>query len=175
MLINTNDKEKDSFLYFRQNTEIVKYIENCTYETALGHIAYINKMGDMLWSYVDKFRTSDKIGAPRVYDFPGIGKFAPTTIRYIRFLEDLIDDIGSLNNLNIVLINSGYGGLVKIIYDVFTPRNVVCVDEDPCLRICEMFLGKFDIQILKTCSNVDLVINTPNDHLEYFKIGTQLH
>lgn len=136
---------KNDLQNFRRDPHIGLVIENSTWAGALEDIAYINKYHDMVWSWADKFRTSDSIGNPETFDFPNVGIFSPTTIRYIKALGDLIENFGSLNNFRIAEIGPGYGGFCKIIHDVFRPASYTTFDIAPCLQLQYKFLEHFDI------------------------------
>jgi phospholipid N-methyltransferase len=138
-----------NLISFRRDPHIGLVIENSTRAGALEDIAYINKYHDMIWSWAEKFRTSDQIGEPFTFEFPVIGKFSPTTIRYIKAICDLIENFGSLNNLHIAEIGPGYGGFCKIIHDVFKPASYTSFDLPQCFKFQERFLANFNIKLNK--------------------------
>jgi len=73
---------------------------------------------------------NDSIGSPRKesyeeYDIEGM---SPTTARYMKVLSDLVTLYGTLDNLNIVEIGGGYGGLALVISKKYNFRNYYNID-----------------------------------------------
>ena len=62
---------------------------------------------------LDEFRRNDDYGGPQTVDYPGVGRFSPTTLRYIKVLKDLKTYFGSLDAMRICEIGVGYGGQTK--------------------------------------------------------------
>jgi hypothetical protein len=71
-----------------------------------------------LIEYFNIFKTSEKYGSPLVYEYEGV-LISPSTLRYIKVLSDLIKYFGHLSGFKIAEIGGGYGGLYKVIKDVF--------------------------------------------------------
>lgn len=120
----TND---NLFSTFRRNKYYTPVVEHCGDGLGKQYFEEIKKDNPELLKYFDKFITSEQIGNPIVYDYDGY-MMSPTTLRYIKVLSDLIIIFGTLNNLDIVEIGSGYGGQCKIIYDIFKPKSYTIID-----------------------------------------------
>lgn len=128
---------------------------------------WINKYLDYfrslpLMKHKEKFRKSDLFGNPKTFEFEGLGRFAPTTLRYVMTLESIRKTFGNLTGMTIAEIGAGYGGLCKIIHDVFKPKEYVLFDLPEVIELQKTFLGKFGItpQVNMMPEKVDLVIAT---------------
>jgi hypothetical protein len=52
-------------------------------------------------------------GGPAIYRFRGLGRISPTSIRYAKVHQDLMDFFGDLSNYSITEIGCGYGGMAS--------------------------------------------------------------
>lgn len=109
-------KAYNSWFYFR----IFK--KNKYYRMILEHVSkkqgqlYLDNIDDSYNQYMHIFKKNDKIGFPKKYRYK-IGRFSPTTLRYIKVLSDLNHNcyLYSPVLLNIIEIGGGYGGQCLII------------------------------------------------------------
>jgi hypothetical protein len=133
-------------------------IEHVTYEEGL---EYIREISPNILERLDIFLTSDEIGSPISYYYEAINRRASTaTLRYIKVLSDLIKYFGSLNNMDIVEIGSGYGGQCKIIYNYCHPRSYTLIDLSDVLALSYRFLNHFEIKRnIKLTGDYDLCIS----------------
>ncbi|MHB1909693.1 MAG: putative sugar O-methyltransferase [Nitrososphaerales archaeon] len=111
--------------------------------------AYIRETPKHLWRFLDKFKENDLIGSPERHDYGEIGIISPTTLRYIKQLGDLERLFGDLSGKHIVEIGGGYGGLCKIITDVYTVGSYTIFDLDPVTKLIQKYLSRHD-KVVKT-------------------------
>lgn len=111
-------RDDSAFSVFRIDPIYKQMVEHPTQEHGRKYLDKIKKDNPDLLNYFDKFKTSDKFGSPQIYDFEGLF-IAPSTLRDIKVLSDLIKYFGNLNQFKIAEIGGGYGGLCKIIKDMF--------------------------------------------------------
>lgn len=79
---------------------------------------------------IGKFSRLDSLGSPELFDYP-FGRFSPTTLRYVKVLEDLIHY--GLDGSRIAEIGAGFGGQYAAIrqeakpasYDFFVLKEVL--------------------------------------------------
>jgi hypothetical protein len=67
-------------------------------------------------SHLPDFRRSDDVGGPILYQVAGIGRFSPSTLRYIKVAVDLKLMFGSLDGMRIAEIGGGYGGQCRALH-----------------------------------------------------------
>lgn len=134
------------FAQFRNLDPMTMIVENSPVKSGLDYAVYLGKTGiikDGVFDNTDFFK-SDKLGNPALYDLGNI-ICSPTTMRYIKTLYDLIQHFGHLSRLSIAEIGAGYGGLCKVIHDLFKPSGYYLFDLPEPLALQKKFLSKFGI------------------------------
>jgi putative sugar O-methyltransferase len=79
-------------------------------------------------AWFEEFRRNDSVGGPRTEDFEGFGRWAPTTLRYVKILGDLESLFGGLDSMHIVEIGAGYGGQCRLIMARFPSASYTILD-----------------------------------------------
>ncbi|BDA70165.1 putative methyltransferase [Calothrix sp. PCC 7716] len=145
------------FQNFRSNSIYTEILEHVTYKQGNDYLQQIQKSPQIL-AEIDKFRDNDKVGNPRVFTYDSVGKFSPSTLRYIKVLSDLEDIFRNLNSLNICEIGVGYGGQCRVINSYYKPNTYTLVDIKPALMLAQRFLDNFIIEsklIYQTMNELD--------------------
>lgn len=132
------------FAQFRNMSPMTMIVENSPLKSGKEYYQIIQKEYPWLMNYVGKFQQSDTIGNPRVHRF-GPYDFSPSTLRYVKTLGDLHLHFGPLSGLAIAEIGGGYGGLCKIIHDLYAPSDFYMFDLPYPLRLQKKFLSRFEI------------------------------
>lgn len=146
---------------FRHIPYVDGVVENTTEAWVNDNLRFFQESS--LMKHRDKFRTSDTIGNPKIFEFEGVGEFAPTTLRYVMTLSRIVEAFGSLRNYTIAEIGAGYGGLCKIIHDVFRIKKYYLFDLPEVLSVQKRYLSNFGIQTEENQAidePIDLVIAT---------------
>jgi len=136
--------DEETFANFRQMDPINMIIENSPEKSGREYWNCINDRHPRLLPHFDKFQTSDDIGNPAKM-FVGDYVLSPSTLRYIKTLGDLDNFFGSLSGMTIAEIGAGYGGLCKIIHDVYTPADYHIFDLPEPIALQKKFLSSFGI------------------------------
>lgn len=139
-------EDDDVFAQFRNMDPMTMIVENSTVKSGLDYANYLQKTGivkDGIYENTD-FRTSDFIGNPALYNLGNI-ICSPTTMRYLKTAYDLIEHFGPLSGLSIAEIGAGYGGLCKIIHDVYKQSDYFLYDLPETLTLQKKFLSRFGI------------------------------
>jgi hypothetical protein len=155
------------FENFRRDPVYCWVVEGCKPDEGSEELAYILQHDPSLLGHVETFRSNDSVGGPVLVDYPVIGPFAPTTVRYMRCLGDLIRLFGSLDGLEIAEIGVGYGGQCRIISSVSRPAAYTLVDLDEALLLAGRYLSKYNsenleflpLDLLPLVHKYDLVIS----------------
>jgi hypothetical protein len=163
---------QDIFNIFRSDPIYTSVVESVAVEDGKEYLGVAFHRTPQLKRSIVKFSTSECWGSPKTFkykkNFFSKGTYlSPTTARYIKNLSDLISIFGSLEGMKIAEIGGGYGGLCKIICDVFKIHSYTLFDLPPCLNLCKRFLGKYKIpgvfyytdQTLPRNENYDLIIS----------------
>jgi len=132
------------FENFRRNKVYNEILEHVSEQQGSEYLDIIEEDAD-IFSRMDTFKENDKYGNPRVFHYPSIGTISPTTLRYIKVLADLKVLFGTMDDLNIVEIGSGYGGQCRIITSYFKPDTYCLVDIKPALMLATRYLDQYAI------------------------------
>lgn len=144
------------FKDFRRNEIYRIALEHDSFEQGLEYLEATKKSSSNVLDQINEFLKNDRIGNPEVFDYEGIGKIAPPTLRYIKILSDLESEFGTLDNLNICEIGVGYGGLCRIISSYFKVKTYTLVDLKPVLMLAQRYLDHYPL-------NTTLIYKTMNE------------
>jgi hypothetical protein len=153
-----NAYENDTiFDGFKSNTSFTEILEHTTYDQGIGYISEIEKDTKVDLNLMYKFKDNDTQGNPKKYLFKDpYGEISPSTIRYIKVLNDIINLFGDLSNFSIVEIGVGYGGQSKIIQDHFNIKEYNYVDLPEVLNLTKKYLKKYNYKNLNFLDFTDL-------------------
>ena len=115
----------DGFTNFKCNPVYNNILEHVTYQEGIEYIQQFVSNTNII-SNIEKFKINDKLGNPVKYNFEGLGEFSPTTLRYIKILNDLSQL--NLNDKHIVEIGAGYGGQYTILRQLYKPQKYTFID-----------------------------------------------
>lgn len=132
------------FANFRHLSPMNMIVENSPFKSGLEYYGCIKKHYPSLLSYFDEFLKSDNIGSPYKYQI-GPYYISPTTLRYIKTVGDLEKFFGPLDGMRIAEIGGGYGGLCKIIHDVYKPSKYIIYDIPEVQKLQRKFLENFSV------------------------------
>lgn len=148
--INKAISDEETFRTFKSNVRYTGILEHVSEEQGHGYLQEINKyprVSDDLWV---KFLENDNIGSPHKfkYNLPiGVHAVSPTTLRYVKFALDIFyTKMANKENLNIVEIGGGYGGLCKILFDIASDKisSYTILDLDSVSKLSRKYLENFD-------------------------------
>jgi hypothetical protein len=133
------------FANFRHMAPMDMIVENSPFKSGWEYFDTIYEKFNWLLKHMDKFKTSDTFGRPKMFRYSS-GEFSPTTLRYIKTLGDLHKFFGPLDGMRIAEIGGGYGGLCKIIHDVYKPDKYIIYDLPIVQNLQTRFLEHFSIK-----------------------------
>lgn len=122
-------------------------LEHLTQNEGQIYANYILENYPELLSYLDKFRENDSVGNPILFEYKNLGRFNPTTLRYIKFLGDIRKTFGDLDDIHLVEIGGGYGGLVKMLSNFYDFKTVKLFDLRKPLLLQKKYLNGFNIDV----------------------------
>lgn len=137
-------EDNEVFKNFRRMEPMNMIVENSPYKSGVEYYECIEAQYPLLFNFFREFAKSDNIGSPYKYNI-GPYEISPTTLRYIKTLGDLDKFFGSLDGMRIAEIGGGYGGLCKIVHDVYKPDNYIIYDLPEVLALQNKFLRKFGV------------------------------
>ena len=138
-------KDDAIFNNFKSNGAFTEILEHTTNNQGIGYINEIEKDCKIDLNFIYKFKENDLQGNPKLETFKDpYGSISPSTIRYIKVLNDLISLFGDLTEFRIVEIGVGYGGQSKIIQDYFKIKEYNYVDLPEVLSLTKKYLKTFN-------------------------------
>jgi len=141
-------KKNKVFSTFKQDSRYKEILEHTSYELGRLYLDEIKK-SNIIRKNIKKFKVNDKYGKPCVYNYQNIGKYSPSSLRYVKVLADLIERFGSLKGLEVTEIGGGYGGQCLIIQTYFKLKSYKIFDLPEVLQLAERYLQKNNIFSVK--------------------------
>lgn len=159
-------KNAEVFKTFRRHPDYISIVETVSQDDGRKYLQMALQRTPMLEKHLKYFQSSEGVGSPFVYPYRSkwYSKkrlFSPTTLRYIKVLSDLIFLFGNLNQMKIIEIGGGYGGLCKIISDCFSFKRYILVDLKPALDLSRRFLSYFRVPNVEFQSQQDIEAKIP--------------
>lgn len=147
---NKASKSEYFFNTFRLNPIIKQIYEHISQEIGQQLLDIINSNSNIRFSDEEwnRFIENDRVGTPEQFEY-SINQsrlnVAPTTLRYVKILQDILSRYNVCNISTIAEIGIGYGGQCRIIMDYLKDREYFLIDLPEVLRLAEVYLNKFDI------------------------------
>jgi hypothetical protein len=103
------------FESFRLKPVYVSMLEHVSESQGAGYLAAIQRDNPgYLGERLEALRGNDRLGLPLLYEYPGIGRISPVTLRYMKVLSDLELLFGDLTGKRVIEIGVGYGGQARL-------------------------------------------------------------
>ena len=131
------------FQNFRQNSVYRQVLEHVDEKTGQLYLDEVKKINKDLLKNIDVIKENDIYGNPQLFDYSGIGKICPSTLRYAKVLADLLKLFGSLDNFSIAEIGVGYGGQCRIVNSANKPMEYTLIDIKPALLLAQCYLDGY--------------------------------
>jgi putative sugar O-methyltransferase len=133
------------FETFRREPVYVETLEHVTEAQGWQYLRIIQRDSPhlLLDDWLQTAKANDQWGSPVTYDYAGVGRISPVTIRYLKVLSDLERLFGDLTGKRLVEIGVGYGGQARLILERWGIENYTLVDLPPVLRLAGRYLEKF--------------------------------
>lgn len=138
--VEAANRDYKIFQNFKQHPHYQSVLEHVTKEQGKLYLDIIQRNSPELYRRIKDFKVNDLVGNPTVFDYgEPIGRIAPSTLRYVKVLSDLIRIFGDLNQFRIAEIGVGYGGQILLIDKVFTCRFYL-FDLRPVIELSSKYL-----------------------------------
>jgi putative sugar O-methyltransferase len=138
-------ENEKTFSTFKQDSRYKEILEHTDYECGKFYLDEIKK-NKVVYNNIKLFSKNDDYGKPEIFEYKEIGKYSPSSLRYIKVLADLIDRFKCLNNLRIVEIGGGYGGQCLVIKTFFDLKSYKIFDLPEVLLLTDRYLRINHIQ-----------------------------
>lgn len=141
--------EDKKFNVFRSDSRYCEILEHTSFQQGEEYLQHILKSRDISDETISLLRKIDQQGGSKKYEFKSIGLLAPSMLRYLSVLTDIVNFHGSLENKKVVEIGAGYGGQAMLINSLFNVEKYTIVDLPEPILLIKKFLTKNDVNLEK--------------------------
>lgn len=154
---NTVANNDPVFTNFRSHELYKVVLEHVPVEWGQAYLENIEQTNPDILKHLEGFKKNDTIGGPFVHNYgTRYGTIAPSTLRYIKVLADLVGLYKSLDGWSIFEIGGGYGGQCRIISELFKFGSYTIVDLPEVVGIPKRYLSELGVANFK-CITLDEV------------------
>ena len=133
------------FNRFRHSKFCTDIVDTLSAQDGASYINLAFKNDPQIVEHLDELRRNDDVGSPLICNYSSIGKFCPTTLRYIMVATALKRLFGSLDGMRVVEVGGGYGGQCRIINALFNIASYTIIDLPEALNLTERYLSHFNL------------------------------
>jgi hypothetical protein len=157
-------KSKKRLSNFRRKYDYREILEHVTYTQGKSYLEQIQEYSPQNYiELIEKNRANDLFGNPYEYQYPGVGRVSPTTLRYISTAIDIFETI-RLNKESVVAeIGVGYGGQAAILERMYGIRNYSAFDLPLVIQLSNVYLNSVNSKLKFTSSGLSSDKNTTWD------------
>ena len=157
-------KSKKSLSDFRRKYDYREILEHVTYTQGKNYLEQIQEYSPQNYiELIEKNKANDLFGNPYEYQYPGVGRVSPTTLRYISTAIDIFETI-KLNKESVVAeIGVGYGGQAAILERMYGIRNYSAFDLPSVIQLSNVYLNNVNSKLKFTSSGFSSDKNTTWD------------
>lgn len=157
-------KSKKRLSDFRRKYDYREILEHVTYTQGKSYLEQIQEYSPQNYiELIEKNKANDLFGNPYEYQYPGVGRVSPTTLRYISTAIDIFEII-RLNKESVVAeIGVGYGGQAAILERMYGIRYYSAFDLPSVIQLSNVYLNSVNSKLKFTSSGLSSDKNTTWD------------
>ena len=157
-------KSKKRLSDFRRKYDYREILEHVTYTQGKSYLEQIQEYSPQNYiELIEENKANDLFGNPYEYQYPGVGRVSPTTLRYISTAIDIFETI-RLNKESVVAeIGVGYGGQAAILERMYGIRNYSAFDLPSVIQLSNVYLNSVNSKFKFTSSGLSSDKNTTWD------------
>ncbi len=157
-------KSKKRLSDFRRKYDYREILEHVTYTQGKSYLEQIQEYSPQNYiELIEENKANDLFGNPYEYQYPGVGRVSPTTLRYISTAIDIFEII-RLNKESVVAeIGVGYGGQAAILERMYGIRNYSAFDLPSVIQLSNVYLNSVNSKLKFTSSGLSSDKNTTWD------------
>ena len=157
-------KSKKRLSDFRRKYDYREILEHVTYTQGKSYLEQIQEYSPQNYiELIEKNKANDLFGNPYEYQYPGVGRVSPTTLRYISTAIDIFEII-RLNKESVVAeIGVGYGGQAAILERMYGIKNYSAFDLPSVIQLSNVYLNSVNSKLKFTSSGLSSDKNTTWD------------
>jgi putative sugar O-methyltransferase len=169
-------KSKKRLGDFRRKYDYREILEHVTYTQGKSYLEQIRKHSPQDYiELINRNKENDLFGNPYEYQYLGVGRVSPTTLRYISTAIDIFKTI-SLNEESVIAeIGVGYGGQAAILERMYGIRNYSAFDLPPVIQLSNVYLNSVNSKLKFTSSGLSSDKNSTWDAVISNYAFSELH
>lgn len=131
------------FARFRRIYNYREVLEHVSFAQGKLYISRILHLEPTLLNSTLQFQANDATGKPYIHNYPNIGKFSPTTLRYISVAAEIRSLFGNEVSGDFAEIGVGYGGQFSVLNETQRISSYSMFDLVPVLELVRKYLSSF--------------------------------
>ena len=157
-------KSKKRLSDFRRKYDYREILEHVTYTQGKSYLEQIQEYSPQNYiELIEKNKANDLFGNPYEYQYSGVGRVSPTTLRYISTAIDIFETIRLKEESVIAEIGVGYGGQAAILERMYGIRNYSAFDLPSVIQLSNVYLNSVNSKFKFTSSGLSSDKNTTWD------------
>lgn len=127
------------FARFKRHPDYRAILEHVTKDDGHAYLEIIRRESPDILNSIDSLKENDLVGGGEVFDYPGVGRIGPSTLRYIKVASDLRKYFGSEFKY-VAEIGVGYGGQLLVSDRLLSIGRYDMLDLAPVLGLASKYL-----------------------------------
>ena len=157
-------KSKKRLSDFRRKYDYREILEHVTYTQGKSYLEQIQEYSPQNYiELIEKNKANDLFGNPYEYQYSGVGRVSPTTLRYISTAIDIFETIRLKEESVIAEIGVGYGGQAAILERMYGISNYSAFDLPSVIQLSNVYLNSVNSKLKFTSPGLSSDKNTTWD------------
>lgn len=141
-LVQSAIENEDIFIKFKASREYREILEHVDRDLGSRYYEIIKEYGKIPFALEDYIRIDSC--KPFRYTYKGIGRVAPSNLRYAKVALDITALFGDLKGLRISEIGIGYGGQYQALTTISPPKSYTFYDLPQVVNLAALYISKQD-------------------------------
>ena len=130
------------FDLFRSHRQYFPILEHVSRDQGRAYLEIVRQRSNLPIDWAERCFALNEVGSPQKFNYPAIGRFSPTLLRYVKVLSDLELLFGPLKGLRCIEIGIGFGGQAAILDSLGKVQEIQLFDLPPVLELAKKFLKR---------------------------------
>lgn len=140
VFVSQASQDYQVFKNFKRHPTYTAILEHASQAEGLAYLSIAAKDSPEFFKKVEALKANDEVGNPITYEYPGVGKVSPSTLRYLKVASDLRKYFGENLGETIAEIGVGYGGQCLTLDKLFNFKKYYLFDLPPVLDLVARYL-----------------------------------
>ncbi len=151
------------FNRFKRHPSYVPVLEHVSFEQGQAYLNYIHTHYPVVLEDIELIKVNDRIGSPKVFDYEGVGKISPTTLRYAKIAGDILNLFSPLGESRVIEIGPAYGGQCTVLSKLALYGEYIGVDLPASLQLMKRYVETLHVPSVTLLDQNSLLGNEEYD------------